>query len=113
MLENVGDLTFEEAYKKTGRILNISVTNYGKHHDHNLTLNYVSAPNVLIWSAVAASCGLPVILGAIELYCKDSNGKVFKYCETSSRKFIDGSVGGDIPFKEVATVFNVKYSIVS
>ena len=51
---NVGDLTFEEAYARSKRILNITVATAGKTGSPNL-LNYLTAPNVLIWSAAAAS----------------------------------------------------------
>jgi hypothetical protein len=31
MRDNIGDITFQEAYDKTGIILNISVTGYNEH----------------------------------------------------------------------------------
>jgi TAG lipase / lysophosphatidylethanolamine acyltransferase len=43
---NVGDLTFEEAYNRTKRILNITVSTSGKGGVPNL-LNYITAPNVV------------------------------------------------------------------
>lgn len=43
---NVGDLTFEEAYEKTKRVLNITVPTSGKGGFPNL-LNYLTAPNVV------------------------------------------------------------------
>lgn len=43
---NMGDLTFEEAYEKTKRILNITVPTSGKGGFPNL-LNYLTAPNVV------------------------------------------------------------------
>lgn len=60
--DNIGDFTFQEAYDKTGWILNITVTG-ANEHDENRLLNYLTAPNVLIWSACAASCCLPYIFG--------------------------------------------------
>jgi TAG lipase / lysophosphatidylethanolamine acyltransferase len=42
----VGDMTFEEAYAKTKRILNITVAASGKGAFPNL-LNYLTAPNVV------------------------------------------------------------------
>lgn len=47
----LGDLTFQEAYNRTRRILNISVSSASLHEPPRL-LNYVTAPNVIIWSAV-------------------------------------------------------------
>jgi TAG lipase/lysophosphatidylethanolamine acyltransferase len=43
---NVGELTFEEAYAKTKRILNITVVASGNRGCPNL-LNYLTAPNVV------------------------------------------------------------------
>lgn len=43
---NVGDMTFEEAYAKSKRILNITVAASGKGTFPNL-LNYLTAPNVV------------------------------------------------------------------
>jgi TAG lipase / lysophosphatidylethanolamine acyltransferase len=43
---NVGDLTFEEAYARSKRILNITIATSGKGGFPNL-LNYLTAPNVV------------------------------------------------------------------
>ena len=43
---NVGDLTFEEAYARTKRVLNITVATSGRCGVPNL-LNYLTAPNVV------------------------------------------------------------------
>jgi hypothetical protein len=45
-----GDMTFKEAYEKTGRILNITVTNQQKHGG-KILLNYLTVPDVTLWSA--------------------------------------------------------------
>lgn len=45
------EMTFQEAYNRTRRILNICVSSAGLYELPRL-LNYVTAPNVLIWSAV-------------------------------------------------------------
>lgn len=50
----LGDYTFQEAYEKSGRVLNICVTAANTNEPPKL-LNYLTAPNVVIWSAVAAS----------------------------------------------------------
>lgn len=47
----LGDITFQEAYNRTRRILNICVSSADIYELPRL-LNYISAPNVLIWSAV-------------------------------------------------------------
>ena len=43
---NVGDATFEEAYARTKRVLNITVPTNGEGGVPNL-LNYLTAPNVV------------------------------------------------------------------
>ena len=51
---NVGDLTFEEAYARTRRVLNITVATSGRGGVPNL-LNYLTAPNVVSISIVRTS----------------------------------------------------------
>jgi predicted acylesterase/phospholipase RssA len=109
--DNIGDLTFQEAYDNTGWILNITVTGYGDHDNYRL-LNYLTAPNVLVWSAVCASCAIPYIYGPVDLYCKNENSKVVPYIP-GGRKFIDGSVGADLPMQSLSELFNVNCFMVS
>lgn len=92
-------------------ILNITVTGTSQH-DSDRLLNYLTAPNVLIWSASAASCAIPFIYGANELYCKDHRGKKTKYT-LMNRKFLDGSIGHDLPMNQISILFNVNNFIVS
>lgn len=47
---NVGDLTFEEAYAKTKRVLNITISTTGNTGIPSL-LNYLTAPNVVCHSS--------------------------------------------------------------
>lgn len=49
---NVGDLTFEEAYNRTKRVLNITVSTSGRGGVPNL-LNYLTAPNVVSFDAIS------------------------------------------------------------
>ena len=49
--DNIGDVTFQEAYNRTRRILNVTVSTSATFEMPRL-LNYLTAPNVLIWSAV-------------------------------------------------------------
>jgi len=109
--DNIGDITFQEAYDKTGWILNITATGYGEHDNYRL-LNYLTAPNVLIWSAVCASCALPHIFGPVDLYCKDENNQITLYIP-GSKKFVDGSIAADVPIKLLSEMFNVNQFIVS
>ena len=54
-------------------------------------LNYLTAPNVLIWSAVAASCAIPFVYKSAPLMAKDRYGKVVPW-NPSGHRWIDGSV---------------------
>lgn len=109
--EKVGDLTFEEAFEKTGYILNITVTGYKEHDNHRL-LNYITAPNVLIWSAASASSAVPGVFDPVELMCKNEYGHIVPYI-ASGKQFIDGTVSMDIPSQRIAELFNVNTFIVS
>jgi predicted acylesterase/phospholipase RssA len=109
--ENIGDITFQEAFDKTGWILNITVTGYKEHDNHRL-LNYLTAPNVLIWSACCASSCVPGLFEAVELLCKNEYGHIVPY-NSSKVKFIDGSISQDLPMQRMSELFNVNIFIVS
>ena len=109
--ENIGEITFEEAYKKTGFVLNITVSESNEYNDYRL-MNYLTAPHVLIWSAVLASCAIPYVFQPVELKCKNYKGETVLY-HLSGLKFIDGSVKADLPMHRLAELFNVNAFIVS
>lgn len=67
--KNVGDVTFYEAYERTGKILNITVSPANDYERPRL-LNYLTSPNVLIWSAACASCAFPILYQPVELVAK-------------------------------------------
>jgi predicted acylesterase/phospholipase RssA len=55
------DLTFIEAYHLSQKVLNITVTNADSADHDGFLLNYLTTPNVLIYSAVCASCAIPFV----------------------------------------------------
>ena len=63
VIANVGELTFQEAFDRTGRIINITVAPVNNYDPPRL-LNYLTAPHVCVWSAAAASCAVPGAFGA-------------------------------------------------
>lgn len=67
--DTIGDLTFEQAYLNTQRILNIVV--HPTHLAIPSLLNYITAPNVIIWTAIYASIGTGVLSDNVQLYMKD------------------------------------------
>lgn len=112
MRDLLGEMTFQEAYNRTRRILNICVSSASLYELPRL-LNYITAPNVLIWSAVAASCSVPLVFTAASLLAKDpKTGEAIPW-NPSPQRWIDGSVDNDIPMTRLAEMFNVNHFIVS
>ncbi|KAF2153278.1 putative esterase of the alpha-beta hydrolase superfamily, partial [Myriangium duriaei CBS 260.36] len=112
MRDLLGDLTFAEAYNRTRRILNICVS-AANHFEMPRLLNYLTAPDVMIWSAVAASCSVPFIFSPGQLLVKDRRTGKHVPWNSSARRWIDGSVENDIPTQRLAEMFNVNHFIVS
>lgn len=118
------NLTFQEAYDMTGRILGITVCS-PRRHEPPRCLNYLTSPHVVIWSAVTASCAFPGLFEAQELMAKDRSGNIVPYHppfhldpdEASgtvpSRRWRDGSLEVDLPIKQLKELFNVNHYIVS
>lgn len=107
--------TFYEAYKLTGRIVTITVspTHVTPEFTEPLVLNCVTTPDILLWSAVAASCALPGLMPVAELFAKENHtNKIIRYFPPGM-KWMDGSISQDIPHKELSTLFNVRQFIVS
>jgi TAG lipase/steryl ester hydrolase/phospholipase A2/LPA acyltransferase len=108
----LGDITFQEAYNRTRRICNICVSSPSIYELPRL-LNYVTAPNVIIWSAVAASCSVPLVFSAASLLVKDPTTGDHIPWNPTPEKWIDGSVDNDLPMTRLAEMFNVNHFIVS
>ncbi|KAG6414146.1 hypothetical protein SASPL_126864 [Salvia splendens] len=117
------NLTFQEAYDMTGRILGITVCSPRKHEPPRC-LNYLTSPHVVIWSAVTASCAFPGLFEAQELMAKDRIGDIVPFhppfqlgreeaSGTSSRRWRDGSLEIDLPMMQLKELFNVNHFIVS
>ncbi|KAI0677542.1 patatin-domain-containing protein [Trametes maxima] len=105
-----GSMTFREAYMRTGRILNISVIPAERHSPTKL-LNYITAPDTVIWSALLASAAVPGILNPVALMQKTKEGNIVPWNWGS--KFKDGSLRVDIPVQALNLYFNVTHPIVS
>lgn len=112
MRDILGEITFQEAYNRTRKILNICVSSASLYELPRL-LNYITAPNVLIWSAVAASCSVPLIFSAASLLAKDPKTGEAVPWNPSPQRWIDGSVDNDLPMTRLAEMFNVNHFIVS
>jgi hypothetical protein len=106
-----GNTTFLEAYQRTGKILNISATPCDSYSPSKI-LNYLTAPNCVIWSAVLASSAIPGVLKPITLMIKQEDGTLVPFY-SSGLKWRDGSFKTDLPLEALNTCFDVKYTIVS
>ncbi|RDW87393.1 patatin-like phospholipase-containing protein [Coleophoma crateriformis] len=112
MQELLGDMTFQEGYNRTRRILNICVSSASVYELPRL-LNYVTSPNVMIWSAVAASCSVPFLFSAAQLLVKNPTTGENSPWNPTPQRWIDGSVDNDLPMTRLAEMFNVNHFIVS
>lgn len=108
--KNVRDLCFDEAYKLSGRIVNITVSPAGANQPPRL-LNYLTFPYLYLREAVLASCAVPLIFPPVMLMTRD---------ETSERvpwmpllRWNDGSLKSDLPMLRLRRLHNVNHFIVS
>jgi TAG lipase/steryl ester hydrolase/phospholipase A2/LPA acyltransferase len=102
--------TFEEAYKKTGRHMTITVS-AADLHQHSRLLNAKTSPNAIITQAVRASSAIPILFKPVQLKAKNRAGDVVPYIP--DRRFADGSIMADLPFDRLARIYGVNHSIVS
>eukprot|EP00667_Euglena_gracilis_P004254 EG_transcript_4276 len=108
---NVGDITFQEAYEVSGRVLSVTVTST-REFQTTLVLNYLTAPNALVRTAVCASCAVSGVFAPVELLAKNAQGEIVPYCP-SRQLWCDGSINMDLPIKRISELFNINNIIVS
>lgn len=92
-------------------ILNITVSSTSNYEMPRI-LNYVTAPNVLIWSAIMASCSMPALFKSSPILATDHEGNIRPW-NPNHIHWIDGSLEGDIPLQRLSELFNVNHFIVS
>ncbi|KAL7553197.1 hypothetical protein ACHAWF_016456, partial [Thalassiosira exigua] len=108
------DITFEEAFEMTGKLVCITVSASRASAGsgvQRLLLNHISTPNVTLASAVTASCAVPGVMAPAKLLMKDGRGEKVPF-EVDGVEWIDGSVQADLPFKRISTLFNVSNFVV-
>ncbi|MCC2607400.1 DUF3336 domain-containing protein [Planctobacterium marinum] len=110
LIELFGDMTFEEAFKKTGRKITITVSP-ADLHQYSRLLNQKTSPNAIITMAVRASTAIPMVYSPVQLRAKTASGQIVPYIP--NRKFCDGSIMADMPFQRLARLYGVNHSIVS
>lgn len=106
----IPDMTFQEAYEKTGRMISITIAPHEEHQTSRL-MNAVTSPNVFIRSAVTASCAVPGIFTPVMLMAKNVYGETQPYLP--NRRWVDGAVTDDLPAKRLARLYGVNHYIVS
>ncbi|CAN0131397.1 unnamed protein product, partial [Hapterophycus canaliculatus] len=108
---NIGSFTFQEAFDRTGRIVNITVAPKNRTDPPRL-LNYLTAPHVLVWSAAVCSSSVPGVFDPSILLVKDADGST--HPESGPiEKFVDGSMEADLPMQQISELFNINHFIVS
>jgi TAG lipase/steryl ester hydrolase/phospholipase A2/LPA acyltransferase len=106
----IPDLTFAEAFEKTGRRINISVSPRELHQQARL-LNAITSPTVFIREAVLASCAIPGIFPPVTLAARGRGGDRQPY--VASRQWVDGSVTNDLPARQLSRLYGVNHFITS
>ncbi len=107
---NILDLTFEEAYRRSGRIINITVSPAGSNQAPRL-LNYLTSPYLYIREAVLASSAVPFLFEPVMLMTRDDCGKRVPYMP--SLRWTDGSLKSDLPGLRLRRLHNVNHFVVS
>lgn len=108
--KHVANLTFKEAYEKTGRIINITVSSARSNQTPKL-VNHLTFPHLYVREAVLASCAVPVVFEPVVLYSRDQHGNKVPFMP--SVKWVDGSMKSDLPRLRLRRLHNVNHFIVS
>lgn len=113
------ETTFSEAFARSGRVLNVAVVAADTREPSRL-LNYLTAPNVIIWSAVACSSAFPMLFEPQNLLCKDSSGRIVQLHASDAtglsgkmRRWCDGSLEEDLPMRGLSEMFSVNFFLCS
>ena len=79
----------------------------------SLMCNYLTTPQMLVWSACVASCAIPGVYEPVELMAKNRNGDTVPYFRSGGHKWTDGGLQEDLPQRRLSELFNVNQFIVS
>lgn len=107
---NIPDDTFLQAYQRTGRVINITVSPTRAGQKPRI-LNYKTSPNVLVSYACKASASIPIAFPPVQLMAKSATGEMIPYM--ASELWADGAVSTDIPMGRMGRLHNVNHFIVS
>jgi predicted acylesterase/phospholipase RssA len=110
MAKFIPEITFEEAYAKTGRAINITISPARLNHESRM-LSAISAPNVFVRKGVLASTAVPGLFPPVTLVAKNAQGKAQPY--NPSRQWVDGTLSNDLPGKRLSRIYGVNHFIAS
>lgn len=108
--QNIGEYTFQEAFEKTGRHINVSISPIGSNQKSRL-MNELTSPYLLIWSSVLASCAVPLLFPPVTLTTKSADGEHKPYMPLE--RWVDGSMRSDMPRRRLMRLYNVNYFVAS
>ncbi|MGH8460391.1 MAG: DUF3336 domain-containing protein [Stenotrophobium sp.] len=108
--ENIGDESFTAAFERTRRIIGVTVSPAERHQQGRL-LNYLTAPNVMMRSAILASCAVPGVFPPVMLQAIAYQGQIVPYLP--GKRWIDGTLSNDLPTLRLARLHNCNHYIVS
>ena len=107
----IQNMTFLEAFERSGRALAITVCATGKKAPPVL-LTHKTSPHVVIISAIVATSAVPRLLPPQILLEKDpSSGELRP--QAGSELYIDGSIAHDIPAAALREAFNARFVVAS
>ncbi len=105
-----GDVTFAEAFAVSKRAVSIQVS---VGSGHGFVLNHFTAPQVVVRTAVNASCALPGLMEPFELLAKnEKTGELTAFHPPGVSSF-DGTITADIPSARLTELFNCNNFVVS
>ena len=110
LISNMGDVSFDEAFQVSNLNINVAVAPYDASQDARI-MNSLTSPDLLVWSAVLASCAVPVLFPPVRLTSKRYDGQHTPYL--ANTRWVDGSVRSDFPQEKMARLYNINYTIAS
>ena len=115
--DNLGDITFLEAFRQTGRVLNIHVEKELDQQGSRSSwlLNYLTTPHVLVRTAAVASCALRGFYKYVPLLAKTMSGDIVPF-DPSPMNFANATINGfhvNQAVERIRELFNINCFIVS
>ena len=107
---NVRDMSFEESFELSGKVVNITVSPAASNQPPRL-LNYLTFPYLCLREAVLASCSVPFLFPPVMLMSRNEHGERVPFMPLL--KWNDGSLKSDLPMLRLRRLHNVNHFVVS